>query len=418
MASFTEESKTNSKASLIESESNSKRKCKRIAIYGGSFDPITDAHLTMCASIIHSRAADEVWVVPCGQRPDKPSLKTSVADRFLMVHLAIESTFTREFPLKLCPIELVPTSKGKPAYQTIDMFIPSPDATVRKDYPPLSEWLSSKERENFGEKETTESNIEFVFACGTDILTWIHTWAPERGKWYNTIGFIVFPRPGDEVPQEFLDRENVRVLGAEFDTDATSVFCNTNLSSSEIRRRIAAQINSGTSLKAKMGNYLHLAEGLLSRAVIKYILSAGLLHDDDSSRSNNNKKKEEEDDEEKDDDDEDNEDNDDEMEEKSQESGTTSSLARLANTEEFELRQNSQIFDVSIRPSNQQSSHPSQQRKIGIFGGSFDPITNGHLKIAAEAIHSSLVDEVWLIPCGSRPDKPSMLRTFNDRWTM
>lgn len=71
-------------------------KHKRIAIYGGSFNPITDAHLTMMAAIIHSRAADEVWVVPCGKRPDKPSLKTSVAHRFLMVHIAIESTFTRE----------------------------------------------------------------------------------------------------------------------------------------------------------------------------------------------------------------------------------------------------------------------------------------------------------------------------------
>ena len=39
--------------------------------YGGSFNPITNAHLNCAAEIIHSKLADEVWIVPCGARPDK-----------------------------------------------------------------------------------------------------------------------------------------------------------------------------------------------------------------------------------------------------------------------------------------------------------------------------------------------------------
>ena len=39
---------------------NSKVK-KRVAILGGSFNPITDGHLKMAAEVIHARAADEVW---------------------------------------------------------------------------------------------------------------------------------------------------------------------------------------------------------------------------------------------------------------------------------------------------------------------------------------------------------------------
>ena len=48
---------------------------KRIAIYGGSFDPPTDAHLTLIDVVANkSMFFHEVWVIPCGKRDDKPSL--------------------------------------------------------------------------------------------------------------------------------------------------------------------------------------------------------------------------------------------------------------------------------------------------------------------------------------------------------
>merc|ERR1719343_458085 len=48
----------------------------KVAVYGGAFDPITNSHLTCAAQIVHSQCADEVWLVPCGPRPDKPGLTT------------------------------------------------------------------------------------------------------------------------------------------------------------------------------------------------------------------------------------------------------------------------------------------------------------------------------------------------------
>lgn len=45
-----------------------------------------------------------------------------------------------------------------------------------------------------------------------------------------------------------------------------------------------------------------------------------------------------------------------------------------------------------------------RKRTIGIFGGSFDPPHLGHLEIAVKA--RLLVDELWIVPCGHRPDKP------------
>lgn len=46
-----------------------------------------------------------------------------------------------------------------------------------------------------------------------------------------------------------------------------------------------------------------------------------------------------------------------------------------------------------------------KNRKIGIFGGSFDPIHNGHLAIAKSAYQDFDLDEVWFIPAGHSPNK-------------
>lgn len=46
-----------------------------------------------------------------------------------------------------------------------------------------------------------------------------------------------------------------------------------------------------------------------------------------------------------------------------------------------------------------------QNKKIGILGGSFDPIHNGHLAIAQSAYEDFNLDEIWLIPAGHSPNK-------------
>lgn len=43
--------------------------------------------------------------------------------------------------------------------------------------------------------------------------------------------------------------------------------------------------------------------------------------------------------------------------------------------------------------------------KIGILGGSFDPIHNGHLYMAEHAYKQYQLDEIWLIPNGNAPHK-------------
>jgi nicotinate-nucleotide adenylyltransferase len=44
--------------------------------------------------------------------------------------------------------------------------------------------------------------------------------------------------------------------------------------------------------------------------------------------------------------------------------------------------------------------------RLGLFGGSFDPVHNGHLLLAECCRDQFRLDEVWLIPAGVQPLKP------------
>ena len=55
--------------------------------------------------------------------------------------------------------------------------------------------------------------------------------------------------------------------------------------------------------------------------------------------------------------------------------------------------------------------------RIGLLGGSFDPIHKGHLELA-KAILKNGCHEVWLLPCQSSPLKERGLSNFEDRVNM
>ena len=316
---------------------------RRVAVLGGSFDPITDAHLKMAAEVIHMNAADEVWLVPCGARPDKESLRTSTMERYIMCHLAVNTAFSRDFPILVKGEELFATQ----ALKTFE----------------LMELMAAK----YGQ----ECTISFV--VGSDLIEEIPRWGGPKG-WYLNRDFIVIPRPGYPVPSTgWVRSRRVCILDAVI-ADKTHIV-GSNISSSEIRRRI---VFARGSVRELLGAIAYKAEGLIPHAVLMHIAKYQLLLGDAESRS------------------------------------SSTEAATHGNLGQHKLNVGSRLLELEVS----QVTAGQGKRRVAIFGGSFDPITDGHLKMAAEVIHAGAADFVWIVPCGPRPDKPSLRTNAIDRLVM
>lgn len=57
-------------------------------------------------------------------------------------------------------------------------------------------------------------------------------------------------------------------------------------------------------------------------------------------------------------------------------------------------------------------------KKIGLFGGSFDPIHKGHIDIASEALKQLDLDEIQLIPTQNNPWKDDTMTSIENRLEM
>ena len=57
-------------------------------------------------------------------------------------------------------------------------------------------------------------------------------------------------------------------------------------------------------------------------------------------------------------------------------------------------------------------------KKIGLFGGTFDPPHLGHMLIAQEALHECDLDEVWFIPVSTPPHKEREVTPGDERYEM
>lgn len=57
-------------------------------------------------------------------------------------------------------------------------------------------------------------------------------------------------------------------------------------------------------------------------------------------------------------------------------------------------------------------------KKIGLLGGSFDPIHNGHVHIAEQVLNQSALDEIWFIPNNQSPQRKRPHFSAKDRYTM
>lgn len=89
---------------------------RRIGIYGGTFDPVHAAHVSVVKSFLNSGEADEIWIMPALQSPFKPDgTSTHYHHRVKMAELAF-----RGIPgIRICETE---KNLPKPSYtlQTLE----------------------------------------------------------------------------------------------------------------------------------------------------------------------------------------------------------------------------------------------------------------------------------------------------------
>lgn len=163
----------------------------RIALFGGTFDPIHNAHLTVARQAAYAFALDRVLLIPAAHPPHKPNGHlTSYQDRYQMVDLACAGD------------------------QTLA-------ASRLEDHEGKSYSIDTIER-----AKQTLGAAELFFLIGADAFHEIETWHRWRDV-IDAVDFIVVTRPG----HHYRTPPGARVH--RLDTLALSI------SSSEIRQKLA-----------------------------------------------------------------------------------------------------------------------------------------------------------------------------------
>jgi len=94
----------------------------KIAVFGGTFDPVHNGHLTIAREAIEQMAFNRVLFVPAGLPYKKERKITSIAYRLAMLRIALGND-------KKFVIDLTNANEGKPSY-TFELI-----EALKKKYP-------------------------------------------------------------------------------------------------------------------------------------------------------------------------------------------------------------------------------------------------------------------------------------------
>jgi nicotinate-nucleotide adenylyltransferase len=199
---------------------------KRVGLFGGSFDPVHDAHLALARTALEQLRLDEVRWIPVGQPWQKTRELASAADREAMVRLAIAG----EPRFVLDRIEL----RRRGVSFTLD--------TVR-------------------ELAAADPADERVLILGQDQYASLHTWR----DWRELLGLVTLAianRPGAVLAV------NPQIAQVAHQTVLLPMM---DVSSTEIRRRVAAGESIADLVPDAVARYieqhrLYLADGANTRS--------------------------------------------------------------------------------------------------------------------------------------------------------
>lgn len=183
---------------------------KKIAVFGGSFNPVHIGHMILADFIRQEMALDEVWFMLSPLNPLKTNPGELLPDeiRLEMLHLAVDGADG----FKVSDIEL---SMPRPSY-TVDTL-----RELRKRYP----------------------DVEFSLIVGGDNFASFDRWKCSD-EILKMVRLVVYPRPGYEHPEGTGD--GVTVVKAPL----------VDISSTDVRRLIASGRSVNFLIPDKVYNYI------------------------------------------------------------------------------------------------------------------------------------------------------------------
>ena len=138
---------------------------RRVAFYGGSFDPPHKAHLAVARAAQKALSLDEVLFAPVGTQPLKPDGATaSFADRAAMVRLAIA---------------------GEPGFSLSEMDAPRPDGRANYSFDTLARL-----------KTELGADCRLFFLMGADSFKNLRQWHRAKELPF-LVTLVVAARPGE-----------------------------------------------------------------------------------------------------------------------------------------------------------------------------------------------------------------------------
>ena len=208
-------------------KSNGSGDKKRVGVFGGTFDPIHNAHLAIATEAKKRLQLDEVLFIPAGQPWMKSDRIIAPAeDRLAMVQLAIQ----RRNYYKVCSLEL--ENEG-PSY-TVETL-----RTLRQQM---------------------GRHTEFFLIIGCDSLTQFYRWK-EPIEILKLATLVAAPRPGSPRPDmKEIEKQVPFISGRTVLLDKPEI----DLSSTDIRERIARGESINDVVPAAVVDYIkehHLYSG-------------------------------------------------------------------------------------------------------------------------------------------------------------
>lgn len=193
----------------------------KIAIFGGSFDPVHIGHINLALEMAEAHNLDEVWFCPASLNPHKiHQTTTSPKDRLNMLHLATADI--QHF--KVIDVEL---QRPVPSY-TIDTL-----------------YQLKRQQQN------TQSTNIFYLIIGADAAPRFHKWHQAEEIIKNAT--IIVGRRHDDLPLNLLDTPPQIRKALKMGLTPTRII---DISSTEIRNRISQNLYCGHLLHTKVLDYI------------------------------------------------------------------------------------------------------------------------------------------------------------------